>query len=381
MRLKCNANIVCDNLAATAFREPLKNSNIKKQSQVPCGMGTVNKMTVSIMIIPIPVLGSVLRKTAMKRYNKNFLYFLLSGVFLLCAGCGGRQSYTTSASGGAVLQRAAMAYDMETVAFEASPQLARAEGMGYDDSGGQETPLGAEIQEQSRKLIKRAELRLRVEDPAAVEAPLSSLMTKYDAWPASTGIYENSRNYSIRVPSPSYDTMLAELAGLGRILRRYENAEDVTLRYYDLEGRLSTKRELLKTYHEYLGRALNIGDIMTVESRIADLQQEIDWTGTQLRNLANLIDYSTIDLEIIGPPTSSSYAEPKLGEKVRELFSSFGSVASSALVVLMGIVIYGIPAILIIVLLFWLLFGRIGLLKKLWRLAAGKRGAEPTREN
>jgi len=314
----------------------------------------------------------------MKGFKANFL-FLLSVVFLLCAGCGG---YSTSSSGGAALSRAAAvtAFDME-MAYE-SPQLARVEEIGYDGSGGgQDVPLGAETQGQSRKLIKRAELRIRVENPAAVEAPLSSLMAKYDAWPASTGIYENSRNYSIRVPSASYDTMLSELTGLGRLLRRWENAEDVTLRYYDLEGRLATKRELLKTYQEYLGRAANIGEIMTVESRIADLQQEIDWTGTQLRNLASLIDYSTIDLEIIGPPTASSYSEPSLGEKVRELFSSFGGVASSALVVLMGIVIYGVPSILIIVLLFWLLFGRIGLLKKLWRLAAEKHDTEPPQEN
>ena len=332
--------------------------------------------TVILMAVSIPVLGSALRKTAMKGYNKNFLYFLLSVVFLLSVGCSNRASYNTSASGGVALQRAAMAYEMD-MAYEA-PQLARAE-MGFD-SGGQETPLGAEYQAQSRKLINRAELRLRVEDPAAIEGSLANLMTKYDAWPASTGIYENSRNYSIRVPSSSYDTMLSELTGLGRILRRTENAEDVTLRYYDLEGRLATRRELLRTYQDYLGRAANISDIMTVESRIADLQQEIDWTGTQLRNLANLIDYSTIDLDIIGPPNASS-SGPRLGEKVRELFSSFGDVASSALVVLMGIVIYGIPAILIITLLFWILFGKIGLLKKLWRLAAGNREAEPSRES
>jgi hypothetical protein len=390
----------------------------KIQSQVPCGDDHFNDC-------PHPVLGSVLRNALMKghswresntsspwdvlkvldprpipfenniprriansrssaRYvDYKAILILFSVVFLLCAGCGGQGYNTSSSSGGAALQRAAMAREaayFEADSVGAAPQLARAE-MGYDESGGQETPLGAEIPEQSRKLIKRAELRLRVEDPAAIEAPLSNLMAKYDAWPAATGIYENSRNYSIRVPPSYYDTMLSELAGLGRILWRTENAEDVTLRYYDLEGRLATKRELLRTYQEYLGKALNISEIMTVESRIADLQQEIDWTGTQLRNLSNLIDYSTIDLEITGPPNISSYARPKLGEKVGELFSSFGSVASSALVVLMGIVIYGIPAILIIVLLFWLLFGRIGLLKKLWRLAAEKRGAEQSREN
>jgi len=167
--------------------------------------------------------------------------------------------------------------------------------------------------------------------------------------------------------------MLTELSGLGKILRRTENAEDVSLRYYDLESRLATKKELLKTYQGYLSRANNIDEIMTVESRIADLQQEIDWTGTQFRNLSNLVDYSTIHLEIVGPISASSYSEPTLGEKLRGLFGSFGRVVSSGLVVLMGIIIYGIPAIIILILLFWILFGRIGLLKKLWRLVAGKK--------
>jgi hypothetical protein len=39
----------------------------------------------------------------------------------------------------------------------------------------------------------------------------------------------------------------------------------------------------------------------------------------------------------------------------------------------LGIIVYGVPGILILTLLFWVLFGRIGLLKKLWRIVAGKK--------
>ena len=211
-----------------------------------------------------------------------------------------------------------------------------------------------------------------MDDPEAIEKLLVELMGKYDAWAASTVIYENSRDYTIRVPSSSYDAMLEELTGLGRTLWRSENTEDVTLQYYDLEGRLITRQELLKTYQSYLARANNIDEIMTVERRIADLQQEIDQTGTRFRNLANLVDYSTIDVGIIGPASASSQSNPTLGDKLGELFGSFGDVASSAFVVVMGIIIYGVPAVLILILLFWILFGRIGLLKKLWRLAVRK---------
>ena len=256
----------------------------------------------------------------------------------------------------------------------AEPQMSRTASFneaGFNDDFNED--FNAQDQElQDRKLVKRAELRIRVEDFESIDKPLSDLMNKYKAWPASAGVYDNFRNYEIRVPSGFYDSMLAELSSLGRLLRLTENTEDVTLRYYDLESRLATKRELLKTYQGYLGKANDIDEIMTVESRIADLQREIDQTGTQFRNLASLVDYSTITLEINGPVSSSSL-NPTISERLRELFSSFGDVASSAFVVLVGLVIYGVPAVLVFILLFALLFGRVGILKKIFRFAAGKR--------
>jgi hypothetical protein len=257
-----------------------------------------------------------------------------------------------------------------------SPRVSqRAALQNFNQEAADESPpaSGPENHGLARKLVKRAELRIRVEDPAATEKPLTDTLEKYNAWIATTGIYENSRNYSIRVPSAHYDAMLTEVADFGRVLWRTENAEDVTLRYYDLESRLATQRELLKTYQSYLGRAGNISDIMTVESRIAELQREIDQTGTQFRNLSSLVDYSTIDINITGPANAASSSRPPLGERLGEVFGSFGGIASQALVVFIGIIIYGGPAVLVIVLLYYLLFGRVGLLKKLWRLAAGKK--------
>jgi hypothetical protein len=38
--------------------------------------------------------------------------------------------------------------------------------------------------------------------------------------------------------------------------------------------------------------------------------------------------------------------------------------------------VYGIPALLILIVLFWILFGRIGLVRKIWRLAGAKKSGE-----
>jgi hypothetical protein len=196
-------------------------------------------------------------------------------------------------------------------------------------------------------------------------------MEKYGAYASSKRFFENSRHYTIRVPEVSFDAFFAELAGMGTVLSRTESVEDVTIRFYDLEGRLATKQELLKTFQNYLGKAQNIDEIMTVEKRIAELQQEIEWTGTEFRALSDLVDYATINLELTGP--AAAVSGPGLGDRITDLFGGFGDVAATTMMVLLGAVVYGLPGLLLLAVLFWLLFGRIGLLRKLWVLAAGQK--------
>ena len=257
-----------------------------------------------------------------------------------------------------------------------SSEAAFSEVLSRADSGGEVSPPSQYLTEgdfeQSRRFVKTANLSIRVDDLLVMADYLAELTEKYRAWLASTNISENQHTYNIRVPSSYYEDMLSDLSGLGIIIRKTENAEDVTLRYYDLESRLITQHELLRTYQSYLARAVSIDEIMTVERRIAELQREIDQSGTQFRNLVGRIDYSTIVFTVNGPLSASYYSGPSLGERLDEFFDSVGEVASSALMVLLGIFIYGVPAAFALILLYWIFFGRIGLIKRLWRLAAAK---------
>ena len=235
--------------------------------------------------------------------------------------------------------------------------------------------MSADLSNVERKLVKTANIRIRVENLEAADAFVTDLMGKYDAYAASTNVEENSYYYVLRVPSRVYDIFLAEMNGMGRLIRRSENTEDVTLRYYDLEGRLETKKELLRTFQSYLGRASNIEEILKVESRISELQYDIEGTGKQLRDLANRVDYATVELNLLGPAAAVSNRSVTFGEQIKQLFGGFGGFLSGVAVVLIGIVIYGIPVLLLLVLFFWLFFGRIGLMKKLWQIVNGKNQA------
>jgi hypothetical protein len=250
------------------------------------------------------------------------------------------------------------------------------------DRAGRETAEGNDVSrhtEKSRKLVKTATVEIRADRSlldeegkiAGAAQKIDELLNAYGAYAGWSAVYENSLSYTIKVPGDSYEAMLSGLSVLGNVTSRTETAEDVTLNYYDLSGRLATKQDLLQTFRSYLVRAQTIEDIMSVETRIAELQTEIDWLGTELAELSNLVDYATINLSLRGPQTAAGYS---LGDRVADLFESFGDFASGALIVLLGIVIFGVPLIIIFLVAFWILFGRIGLLKKAFRLAAGSGG-------
>ena len=129
---------------------------------------------------------------------------------------------------------------------------------------------------------------------------------------------------------------------------------------------------MLRTFQSYLRRASNIEEILAVESRISELQYDIEGTGKQLRDLANRIDYATIDLALLGPAAASDRSET-FGERIGQMFGSFGGFLSGVAVVIIGIVIYGIPILLLLAAFFWLFFGKIGLMRKLWLVVKSKK--------
>jgi len=330
----------------------------------------------------------------MRRYLPLFL-----AAFFLVFGCSKKASYREAAS---YFAPADGYTRWEGTGYNPEGLDARTPGLGYDDAAYLEKPLFKDMsnlygkaadentvaaasgtnagtpeyitENPERKIVRRANIRLRVDNLESAETSLNGLMEKCGAYAASAAADEDSRRYLVRVPSAAYRDFLAGAAGMGKVISRSETADDVTLRYYDLEGRLDTSKELLKTFQSYLGKAKNIDEILSVERRIAELQSEIDRTGKDLRGLSNDVDYSAVDLVMYGPAAAST-SYPSLLDNVKGLFRSFSEFLSALLVILIGIVVYGVPIALLLVFFFWLLFGKVGLLKKLWRLAAGGKKA------
>ncbi|GHT64564.1 hypothetical protein FACS1894110_04480 [Spirochaetia bacterium] len=285
----------------------------------------------------------------MSNRTKLIISFLL---IILLIGCS-KKSYEYSPAAGSIAS--------ESVRERAADNI---EPTGENTQSFQET--------ETRKLITDSNLQIRIDNLDNGIDKLDELMKKHNTYASSRNIYENSRNYILKVPEKNYALFLKEVMDIGKIINYSETTEDVTIKYYDLESRLNTKKELIKTYQSYLSKAKNIEEILSVESRITELQKEIDDVGKQFRILNNLIDYSTIRLELLGPISVTNYGKETLGEKIKELMTGFGDYASTILLILLAIIIYGIPAIVILLLLYLVLFGRIGLLRKVYKFVSKK---------
>ena len=329
-----------------------------------------------------------------KKPRHRIIYCILILTLVLFAGCGGKagssgmydpygeQALPPSITGENTSYSEGLAWSGESygeiaTASTASAGAARAEPA--RQSGNQDA-----IQVQSsaplveRKLIKQAHLSIEA-DPSFIDSEgklsgvnqkIDELIKKYGAYAENSKTDEDTARFTIRVPQVFYESLIAGISVLGKARSRTETAEDVTIKYYDLEGRLNTKKTLLTTFQGYLSRTTSIEDIMKVEARISELQNEIDWLGNQLTRLGNLVDYATIELTVY----TSNYIPPAnytLGERIKKLFSGFGDFASSILLGILWIIIYLVPLLLICLAAYWLLFGKVGILKKVFRSAAG----------
>ena len=75
----------------------------------------------------------------------------------------------------------------------------------------------------------------------------------------------------------------------------------MTDQFIDLETRLETKRNYLIRYKDLLKKAGNVKEILEIEERIRVLAEEIESTTGRLKYLNDLVDYSTLDLQIFKP--------------------------------------------------------------------------------
>ncbi|MBU0934767.1 MAG: DUF4349 domain-containing protein [Spirochaetes bacterium] len=222
-----------------------------------------------------------------------------------------------------------------------------------------------------RKFIHSANMQVEVQDLQTAAAGLENLARSLGAYIESSSLFSSWANFSLRVPVGRFDELLTAAGKLGYQLSRSSSVQDVTDSYFDLEGRLRNKRILEERYRDYLGKATKIDEILEVEKALSDTTTEVEWLEGSFRDLSSRIELATVYIELQTASTASDQSD--FSRAVRRLFENFASVFKTVALILLGMVIYGIPLLALVLVLWLLLFGRVGAVRRLFRLVSGKK--------
>ena len=155
----------------------------------------------------------------------------------------------------------------------------------YDSNAG---AANAEI--IGRKLIRTINIEAETKD-------LDALLTDLDAQLATLGGYVQSKqvrgsatggsrryaSLTLRIPAEKLDQFVNHVSGATNILSNSETTEDVTLKFIATESRIAALEAEEARVMELIGKAENLNELLTLESKLSNIRQELEEVKSQLK--------------------------------------------------------------------------------------------------
>ena len=193
--------------------------------------------------------------------------------------------------------------------MEMMPEVEMEESIAEDallDSSSPSANLSENQPSGNRKLIRTFNLDVETLDFEDFLSKIKTEIASLGGYIESSSVSGNSYNYSsyrnafytCRIPADKVDAFLNTVGGLGNITYNSENTTDVTLNYVDTEARIKSLQTEYDRLLELLAEAEDIDTIIRLEQRITDVRYQIESYQSQLRTYDNLVDYSTVHLNI-----------------------------------------------------------------------------------
>ena len=223
--------------------------------------------------------------------------------------------------------------------------------------------------EYERKLIRTGNVTLEVKTVSDAEEKISVWAKSLGGYITNANTWENGAGFTVRVPSNRFDEAMAQAGEFGRVTNRSVSSQDVSDNYYDLQSRLQTKYILRDKLTGYLNQAKDIKDLLEIERQLNSVLEDIDSTEGRFKRLSSQIDFSTIyiNMQFERGKDEGGIILPDVKNSWNEFVSTVIAFFWGLLKILFYIVIFGIPLVAVAAFLFWLLFGKVGLLVRLFK--------------
>lgn len=189
-----------------------------------------------------------------------------------------------------------------------APVADRNDAMGGAPAGDgiyEETAAAGDLAvEASRKLIRTVTIEAETADLDGILADLDAQLVALGGYVQNKSVQNgqgSSYRYAtltLRIPADKLDSFVGHVENATNILSSNEKAEDVTLKYSATESRIKALETEEARLLELLSKAENLNDLLLIESKLADVREELATVKSQLKLYDSLIDYGTVELTI-----------------------------------------------------------------------------------
>lgn len=279
------------------------------------------------------------------------LLALLLALSLLLAGCGGMATNGAASAGGTKSE----AFDMVTDAG-AAPEIESADAQSS-------MPV-------NQKLIRKIWLDAETEDMdtllGSVEERIAQLGGYVEGRQVRNGSAYSNRRYrnadlTVRIPADKLDQFVDHVSGASNITNNRETTEDVTLSYVEHESKVKALETEQTRLLELLAKAESMEDILKIESRLTNIRTQLEQVKSQLRLYDNLVNYSTVYLNITEVKEYTQVVEPetlweRMGAGLADSWKAMVKGLENALVVMVVILPHLLPWAVIAAIVLGILF-------------------------
>ncbi|HEY6062761.1 MAG TPA: DUF4349 domain-containing protein [Chitinophagaceae bacterium] len=180
-----------------------------------------------------------------------------------------------------------------------------------------------------KKIIKNASLNLEVKDYKSFYASFREKVRSLGGYVAqeeqTQSDYKIENTLVIKVPVDQFDNALALLtSNVEKINERKISSQDVTAEFVDTKSRMEAKKQVRQRYMDLLKQAKNMDEILSVQSEINAIQEEIESAAGRIEYLGHSSSFSTINLTYYQVLNSSAKdnSKPSFGTKIIDAFKT-----------------------------------------------------------
>jgi len=207
-----------------------------------------------------------------------------------------------------------------------------------------------------RKLIQSKSLGVETLEFDELIEHIKSIVNEMGGYVESSNIQGNSYGtdelrsayLTVRVPADQMAAFAKDIEDSGNVIYKTGNEKDVTLAYTDVETHKAALQVEYDRLLEIMEAAETVEDIITIESRLSEVRYQMESYESQTRVYDNLIEYSTIELNIIEVEQETPLVERGVVETIKEGFSnSISNIGLGLKNIFVNFIIY-IPYLVII---------------------------------